>query len=38
MPPTKLKPENAKSTSKIMNYIPHHAVFDINKQRLNFAK
>ena len=28
---TKLTPENAKLTSKITNYIPHHAVFNINK-------
>ena len=29
---TNLTPENAKLTSKIMNYIPHHAVFDMNKR------
>ena len=28
---TKLPPENAKLTSKIRNYIPHDAVFNINK-------
>ena len=28
---TKLTPENAKLTSKITNYIPYHAVFNINK-------
>ena len=28
---TKLTPENSKLTSKIMNYIPHHAVFNINQ-------
>ena len=28
---TKLTPENAKLTSEITNYIPHHAVFSINK-------
>ena len=28
---TKLTPENSKLTSKITNYIPHHAVFNINK-------
>ena len=28
---TKLTPENTKLTSKITNYIPHHAVFNINK-------
>ena len=27
----KLTPENAKLTSKIKNYISHHAVFNINK-------
>ena len=28
---TKLTPENSKLTSKITNYIPHHAEFNINK-------
>ena len=28
---TKLTPENSKLTYKITNYIPHHAVFNINK-------